>query len=528
MSMAYHSRGPVIGRRGAIATSSYLATEAGLKMLRDGGNAVDAILCAAAVLNVVEPMCSHLGGDAFMLYYSADTGAVTAVNGSGPAPRGLTPEHFAGRDAVPTDGFLSSTIPGQVALWDEALTRFGTVSPDQVLREAIYYAENGAPVSRDLANSIAGSAKRLAQFPSSAAVFLPAGAPLKRGQLLRQPHLAQTLQTLARDGFRAFYEGQPARCIADFWQANGGVIAYEDLAEYRARVLAPIQVTYRGLTVLEQPPVSQGHILLQSLGLVESFDLASYGPLAPETLHLCLEANKLAHADKNRYTTDPTFHAFPAGLLSPEYARERARLIDRARAAHFPPPPGEPPAPQDTTYLCCVDGQGNAVSYIQSVFHGFGCGVLAEGVGAVLNNRACGFSLDPQHVNFLQPGKKTVHTLNTYMVLRDGRPLIVGGTPGGDIQVQTNLQVLTGLIDHGLDPQQAVELPRWSRGDGYQVSLEERAPAECFEGLRERGHEVTTLGPYAQGGRAQVITIASDGILTAGSDPRCDGCALVF
>lgn len=528
MNLTYHSRGPVIGRRGAVATSNYLATEAGLKMLRDGGNAMDAILAAAAVLNVVEPMCSHLGGDAFLLYYQAASGTVTAINGSGPAPQGLRPELFPGRDTVPTDGFLSSTIPGQVGLWDEALRRFGTRRPAEILREAIYYAEQGAPVSRDLANSIRTSAPRLSQFPSTARVFLPGGRPLARGDVLRQPQLAETLQTVARDGYRAFYEGESARRIADFWQANGGVISYEDFAGYQPRVLEPIAVNYRGLRVCEQPPVSQGHILLQSLALVEAFDLASYGPLAAETLHVCLEANKLAHADKNRYTTDPSWHPFPRGLLAPEYARERVRLIDPARAAHFPPPAGEPPPAQDTTYLCCVDGQGNAVSYIQSVFHGFGCAVVAEGVGAVLNNRACGFSLDPQHVNYLQPGKKTVHTLNTYMVLEGDRPVIVGGTPGGDIQVQTNLQVLTALIDHGLDPQQAVELPRWSRGEGYQVSLEARAPAECFAGLRERGHEVIAVGPYAQGGRAQVITIDEQGVLTAGSDPRCDGCALVF
>lgn len=517
-----------MGRRGAIATSSYLASEAGVRMLRAGGNAADAILAAAAVLNVVEPMCSHLGGDAFMLYWDAAAGTITAINGSGPAPRGLTPEHFSGLSEVPPSGFLSSTIPGEVGLWDEAHSRFATRPLGEILGEAIFYAEEGAPVSRDLANNLAGSLAKLSPFPSTMAVFMPEGAPPRRGQVLRQPDLARTLKTLAAEGLRAFYEGETARHIADFWQAHGGVIAAEDLAAYHAVVREPIRTTYRGHMVYEQPPVSQGHILLQSLNLVETFDLAALGHLSPGALHLCLEANKLAHADKNRYATDPAWHRFPEGLLSKQYAAERAGLIDMGKAMAFPPAPGEPPPSQDTTYLCCVDGQGNAASYIQSTFHGFGCGIVAEGTGVILNNRGCGFSLDPAHVNYLQPGKKTVHTLNTYMVFRDGRPVIVGGTPGGDVQVQTNLQVITALLDHGRDPQQAVEDPRWSRGEGRSIALEARAPEETFAGLRERGHEVAEIGPYGQGGRAQVITIGEDGVLTAGSDPRCDGCAIVY
>lgn len=526
MSTDFTTRAPVSGRRGAIATSSYLATEAGMHMLRQGGTAMDAIISAAAVINVVEPMCSHLGGDAFLLYWDAHAQTLTAINGSGPAPLGLTPEHFSG--SIPVSGFLSSTVPGQVGLWDEAHGRFCSRSPAELLAQALYYAAEGCPVSRDLANNLAGGREKLAQFPSTAAVFLPGGEPLARGAVLRQPDLAQTLQTMADEGFRAFYEGETARRIADFWQAHGGVLSYADLASYRARVLAPLQTDYRGHTVYEQPPVSQGHILLQSLNLVEHFDLAAMGWLSAETLHVCLEANKLAHADKDRYTTDPAWSPFPGGLLSKQYAAERAQLIGLGRALDFPPPHGEPPHPRDTTYMCCVDGQGNAASYIQSIFHGWGCGVVAEGTGVLLNNRGCGFSLDPTHVNYLQPGKKTVHTLNTYMVFRDGRPQIVGGTPGGDIQVQTNLQVLTSLIDFGRDPQQAVEDPRWWRGEGRSVGLEDRAPEATFQGLSQRGHQVTAIPAYGQGGRAQVIVIGDEGVLTAGSDPRCDGCALAY
>ena len=526
MPTTFTTRPPVLGRRGAIATSNYLATEAGLHTLRRGGNAVDAIIAAAAVLNVVEPHCSQLGGDAFMLIWDAQEGKLTAINSSGAAPIGLRPELFDRQ--IPVSGFLSSTIPGQVAAWCEAMSRFGTISAARVLAEAIYYAEEGFAVSRDLADTLWGNVSKLAAFPSTMAVFMPEGRPPERGDVLRQPDLARTLRTLARSGFRAFYEGRIARRIAQFWQANGGVIAADDLAAHQAKVLDPLQTTYRGYTVYEQPPVSQGHILLQSLNLVETFDLAAMGHLSAEALHVCIEANKLAHADKDRYTTDPAWSPLPRGLLSKEYAADRAALIDPERAMEFPPTAGEPAAPEDTTYLCCVDGRGTAVSYIQSLFHGFGCGVVAEGPGGLLNNRGCGFSLDADHVNYLEPGKKTVHTLNTYMVFRDGRPVVVGGTPGGDIQVQTNLQVLTGLLDFGRDPQQAAEDPRWSRHEGRHVSLEARAPRATVEGLRARGHNVQTIGPYAQGGRAQAIRIADHGTLIAGSDPRCDGCALAY
>lgn len=528
MSTEFTTRAPVLGCRGALATSNYLATGAGLQVLRRGGNAVDAIIAAGAVLNVVEPGFSHLGGDAFMLVWEARGRKLTAINASGRAPAGLRPEHFAGLAQIPAEGFLCSTVPGQVSGWEEAHGRFGTLPPAELLAEAIHYAEEGFAVSRDTAGSIAAHAEKLGRFPISAAQFLPGGRPPRRGEVLCQPDLARTLRLLAREGFRAFYEGELARRLATFWQAHGGVLTEADLAAHRAQVLEPIHTTYRGLDVFEQPPVSQGHILLQSLNLVEAFDLRALGHLSPECLHLCLEANKLSHADKDRYTTDPDFTPFPQGLLSKEYAAERATLISPDRAAPYPPPFGQPPASADTTYLCCVDGVGNAVSYIQSVFYGFGCGIVAEGTGVVLNDRGVGFSLDPRHVNFLQPGKRTVHTLNTYMVLRDGRPVIVGGTPGGDVQVQTNLQVLVGLLDFDRDPQQAAEDPRWWRGEGTSVGLESRAPREAFAGLRARGHQVQRAGPYGQGGRVQVIRIGADGVLTAGSDPRCDGCALAF
>ena len=522
----FTTRAAVHGRRGAIGTSHYLATEAGMRILQAGGNCADATIAAAAVLNVVEPVASHLGGDAFAIHWDAGSAAPRAVNSSGVAPAGMHPGLFP--DGIPQRGFLVSTVPGEVTAWDKLLSAHGTMPPSRVLEDAIHYAGEGFPVSRGLAGAIAGSAEVLAQFPSSAAQFMPEGRPPAEGEVLRQPDLAATLTRMAAEGLREFYEGETARRIADFWAEHGGVLTAADLAAHRARDMQPISTSYRGHTVLEQPPVSQGHILLQALNIAETFGLAAMGFQSPEALHVCIEANKLSHADKDRYTTDPSFHPLPPGLLSKRYAEERAGLIRMDEAMGYPPPAGSPPAATDTTYLCCVDGTGNAISYIQSIFHGFGCGVVAEGTGVLLNDRGFGFSLDPAHVNYLQPGKKTVHTLNTYMVLSEGRPVIVGGTPGGDVQVQTNLQVLTGLLDFGRGPQQAAEDPRWTRGGGRNISLESRFPKGTVDGLRALGHEVSMLAPYGQGGRVQIIRIGEGGVLSAGSDPRCDGCALAF
>lgn len=515
------------GRRGAIATSHYLATEAGLATLRAGGNAADAIVSAAAVLNVVEPMNSHLGGDAFALYWDARTETLCAMNSSGAAPAALRPEMFEG-EAIPRAGYLSSTVPGQVAAWEMLLDRFASRSAAELLGQAIHYAEEGFPVSRTVADSLRQNADMLARFPSSASALLPDGRPLHEGEILRQPDLAGTLHRLAETGLRDFYEGQTARLIADAWQAGGGALAATDLAAHRAELLEPLQADYRGYTVAETPPVSQGHILLQSLQMVEYMDLAALGHMSPEAMHVCIEANKLAHADKDRYTTDPSFSPLPGGLLAPDYAAQRTVLIRLDQAMDFPPPAGRPSAGTDTTYLCAVDGQGNAVSYIQSIFHAFGCGVVADGTGVLLNNRGCGFSLDPQHVNFLQPGKRPVHTLNCWMLLFDGRPQLVGGSPGGDVQVQTNLQVITGLVDFKRNPQQAAEDPRWTRGEGRLLSIESRVCSRAIERLQALSHQVTTTGPWGHGGRVQLIGIGDRGLLTAGSDPRCDGCALVF
>jgi gamma-glutamyltranspeptidase/glutathione hydrolase len=521
------SRPNMLGQRGAVATSHYLGTEAGLATLRAGGNAADAIISAAAVLNVIEPMDSHLGGDMFALYWDAQTETLHAINSSGAAPDDLQPELFRG-DVMPNTGYLCSTVPGQIAGWELLFDRFGSRDIAELLDQAIYYAEEGFPVGRMLAQSLAQNARLLARFPSSAEAFLPDGRPFREGEILRQPDLARTLRRLADAGLRDFYEGELAQLIVDAWQSGGGVLKSSDLAGHRAELLEPLQTSYRGYTVAETPPVSQGHILLQSLQMVEHMDLTAMGHLSPEAMHVCIEANKLAHADKNRYTTDPRFSPFPTGLLSTSYAAERAVLIRPDQAADFPPAPGCPPGGTDTTYLCAVDAQGNAVSYIQSVFNEFGCGVVADGTGVLLNNRGSGFSLDPMHVNFLQPGKRTVHTLNCWMLLRNGKPVVLGGSPGADVQVQTNLQLITGLIDFSRSPQQAAEDPRWTRGEERSVSIESRVGKCAIEGLQTRGHQVTAVGPWGHNGRVQLIQIEENGILTAGSDPRCDGCALVF
>ena len=513
------------GQRGAVATSQPLASGAGVAALRAGGNAIDAAIAAAAVLAVVEPAASHLGGDLFVVLYSAAEQRSWALNGSGNAPRAATSEKFP--DGIPERGPMPVAVPGAVHGWCEASRRWGRLPLVDCLRDAIELARDGFGIGPGIARELETQRALLSSYPYSREQFL--AGPTHTGAALRQPGLARTLEAIAVNGVAGFYEGEVAREIARSVREQGGVLDEQDLAEHASIVREPIQSTYRDVTVLEQPPVSQGHILLQELNIAEQFDLTAMGPLSADALHILIESKKLAFADRHRYLGDPDRADVPMEwLLSKEYAAQRADEIDMARANPQFQAGERHSYGTDTTYLATADAEGNAVSWIQSVFARFGSGVVAGHTGVLLNNRMCGFTLEPGHPNDLAPGKKPAHTLNAFLLLRDGAPYIIGGTPGADYQVQTNLQVITHLLDHGMTIAEANDAPWWASEQANSVVMEGRMPEAAIADLRARGHEIRLTGGWQGGRTVQLIERRPDGTLLAASDLRAQGHAAVW
>jgi gamma-glutamyltranspeptidase/glutathione hydrolase len=535
MSMEQH-RGIVVAKRGLVAASQPLAAAAGLRMLMDGGSFADAAIATSAVLCVTEPHASHLGGDAFLIVYEAATGKTYAFNGSGKAPQAATAERFG--PAIPTRGVLSVAVPGLVDVWHEFHQRWGRLPLAKALEPAISYAEQGYPVGFRTARVFRDSQALWQEFPDTLQALTGQDRPPQVGQTIRQPALAKTLALIADSGREAFYEGKLAEAIARFCRQRGGLLSYEDLANHRTWVGEPIRTSYRGHTVHGQPPVSQGLLLLEELNLVEGFDLAQMGPLSADAIHVMVEAKKLAFTDRARFLGDPDFVSVSVEkLLDKSYAARRREEIRMERAS-FPQSCSE--TAHDTTYFCVMDGDGNAVSFIQSVFWGYGSGVVVEDTGILLNNRLSGFSLDRKSPNFLLPGKKPLHTLNAWLITQqtvDGENVAyVGGTPGADWQVQTSLQVICNLLDFGMNPQQALEAPRWAHGPSVAengpanlLQIENRVDKAVIESLRRRGHEVAPIGSWAHGSACQLIARdAQTGALLGASDPRCDGEAVGF
>ena len=390
-----------------------------------------------------------------------------------------------------------------------------------LLQPAIGYARDGFPVSRELYRVLRGAEGLFQKYTGLADALYPDGAPPAFGSTLRQPKLASALDAIADGGRAAFYESPIAGRIAAGIQAAGGYMTADDLAQHAPDVLEPLSIDYRGDTVYETPPNSQGLILLEELNIVEGFDVAAMGHLSPDATHTMIEAKKLAFEDRQRYAGDQSVTGFdPARLLSKDHAAARRKEIDPAHAAASK----VPAASTDTTSFVVADGAGNVCSFIQSIFAAFGSAVCIDGI--IMNNRMTGFSLEPGHPNVLAPGKRTMHTLNTYLVFRDGRPYLVGNTPGGDYQVQTNLQVITGILDFGLDPQAAIDAPRW--GDAPEgLLIEDDMPQETQRELARRGHDVSPVPRQtAPMGRAQAIVIdPQSGAFIAGSDSRGEGSA---
>jgi gamma-glutamyltranspeptidase/glutathione hydrolase len=508
---------------GIICTSDYRASLSGIQMLDRGGNCIDAAIAAAAVLNVVEPYNSHLGGDAFMLYWSAADNKVTALNGSGAAPATAQLEYFT--DGIPVRGIRAATVPGQVHAWLTAHGRWGKTPLATVLEPAVALAQDGCEVSATLANALAQATDcyEMAGFRQQ---FLPDGRLPAVGQLIRQPNIARALKLLAQDGIDAYYHGPIAKALVELSRKLGNWFEPQDLAAHRTSVEQPIAYDYRDWRVLEQPSPSQGIIVLQCLALARELSIQHLAFDDPDRVHLMIEILKACYADRLRWWADPRFTELPIRrMLSDDYLADRARLIDRDHARQYEA--GDLAAGRDTTYFAVADADGNALSYIQSIFHGFGCGVVEPTYGVLLNNRMNGFCLAKGHPNALHPGKRPVHTLNTYMVLKDRAPVLVGGTPGGPSQVQWNFQVLSDILDLGMSVDRAAAAPRWAWSDRLQVAIESDFGDALLSSLRRRGHVLQITPPLGVGGRVQLIHLDSQkGIRTGARDPRVTGAVL--
>jgi gamma-glutamyltranspeptidase/glutathione hydrolase len=515
------TRPTVRAANGLVASGHHLATSAGLDALRGGGNAADAAIAAAAVCAVVMPHRTSIGGDMFALIYDARSRDVTAYNGSGAAPRTLEPESFG--TAFPAYGASVATVPGLIAGFADLLADHGRLGLDRALAPAIGYAENGFPVSDVLARAIAEEGERLAHDEEAGRVFVPRGRWPHAGEMLQQPDLAASLRAIASDGADAFYRGELAERFATAIKSIGGSIDRADLGAHRTDRPEPLAIEYRGLRVVGQPPVSQGHILLEELAIAEGIDVRSLEWGSAELIHLMSEIKKLAFADRDAHAGDPSRVDFDARrLLDAEFVASRRRAVNSKASEHSEA--GSLMTPADTTYLAVVDRDGNAVSLIESVFSAFGAATVVPGTGILLNNRLTGFSLDPRSPNALVPGKRPVHTLNTVIALDGLMPRFVFGTPGRHAQVQTNFQLAVGLIDFGMDVQQAIEEPRWYHESGRALKMERRYPEAVRRAVAAKGHDVTVIGDWDElTGGAQAIAIEPNGSFAGGADPRREG-----
>lgn len=525
-------RPDVIGREAAVVSDHVLASAAGAAVLRRGGNAVDAAITMAGVLAVARPHMNGVGGDAFLLIREARTGRVYALNGSGRAGARATPALFAQRNlrAVPQSGILSISVPGAVRAWQDALERFGTITLAEALGPAIEYADKGLPVSTRLSLDIAAEQRKVSADTALARVFLANGKAPEPGTILIQRDLAGTLRAIAAGGADALYTGALASRIADFMKREDGLLAAEDLRRHTSTWQEPISTTYLGKTVLAFPPNTQGAAFLQMLNIAEAVDLAGMERNSAAYIHTLAEASKLAYADRDRFIADPEFTKVPLDrLLSKDYARELAQRIRRDTVIAADGGVEVRDGNGDTIFLAVVDKDGNAVSLIQSLFASFGSGRMVPGTGIVLHNRGALFSLESGHPNVVAPGKRPFHTLSPAMALNADRSLaVVFGTPGGDGQPQTLIQILNNVLRFGMTPQQAVEAARWRVFARTRLGVEPGVTEAVRAELTRRGHAVTVQEPSADFGGAQMIVIHSSGARMSGADPRREAYAIAW
>ena len=523
---------PVAGRstvyapHGMVATSQPLASSAALGVLRDGGNAFDAAVAASAVLSLVEPHMTGLGGDLFALFWSADEGRLVGLDASGRAGADMTPERIRadGFEDVPYQGPGSVTVPGAIAGWAALNERYGALPLARVLAPAIALAEEGFPLSPIIARQWAAEEDLLSEDPGATATYLPGGSAPAAGEWFTNPDLARSLRLVAEQGPDAMYGGELGRRIVEGLRPMGGYLTLDDLAAMEVEWVEPISTDYRGWTVWELPPAGQGVAALQMLELLEPYDLAAMGHNSAEYLHHLIEAKKIAFADLAHVADRDHLEVTPDRLLDPAYLEERRALLDADRAGEQPEP-GEFATSTETVYLAVADAEGNMVSFIHSIYEYFGSGVVIPGTGFVLQNRGAGFTLEDGHPNQVAPGKRPFHTLIPGFLTRDGQPVAAFGVMGGSMQPQGHVQVVANLVDFGMDPQAAIDAARFRHRGGLRVAIENVTP-----GLRSRleamGHEITEWESVAFGG-GQLVMRLNRGWAGA-SDARKDGLAVGY
>lgn len=555
-------RPTVMTMNGMVTSGHPLASEVGLRVLQDGGNAIDAAIAAWFVQGQVEPGSTGLGGDMFILFYDAKTKQVKFINGSGPAPMAATADFYRSKGGMPREGALSVQVPGAVGGAVYAVETYGTRPLAEVLAPAIQIAEEGFPITDGLARSLEGATEKLSQFPSTKKIWFKDGRPIKAGEVLVNKDLAQTFRAIASQGAEAFYRGDIAKRSIAYLKANEGIHEASDWAAFQAHEDAPIKISYRGIDVYECPPNSQGHVMLQALNILEGFNLRYMGHNSAPYLHVITEALKLSFADRNRYNGDPrVVPPIPmAQLLSKEYAAARRALIDPQRAFEGEPPAGDPrrvrasdsaqayasprPVPETvnpwnedevlnlTTYLNVVDKDRNVVSITSSLLSGFGSGMVVDGAGYLLNNRMAYFWLEPDNVNVLAPGKRVRQTINPALALKDGKPYLVFGTPGADTQPQTQLQFFLNVVDFGMGVQQALEQPAvisTSFASSYYphevagtLLTPTALPDHVQQGLAALGHKLDLRNSRGVGSNKAIMIHPETNVLMGGVSPTGD------
>ena len=527
-------RVPVVAANGIVATGQALAAQAGLHVLRRGGNAVDAAVATAVTLTVVEPTSNGIGGDAFALVW--DGSRLHGLNGSGRAPAALTPAvvRRAGHSTMPAQGWLPVTVPGAPRAWRDLHAQWGRLPFEALFEDAIHYAEHGFPLSPVLARSWRGAVRAYGsntspEFAGWLPAFAPAGFEPRTGAFWRSPAHARTLREIAESRAESFYRGPLAEKITAFAAETGGTLTLADLAGHTSTWVEPLRTNYRGYDVWEIPPNGQGITALIALNILEGFDLARSPRDSSASLHLQIEAIKLAFADARCYVGDPKHQVEPAdalcaGLLDKAYAGERRALIGEQAVLH---PPGDP-LRGGTVYLSTADRDGLMVSMIQSNYMGFGSGIVVPDTGIALHNRGNGFTLEEGHPNQLAPGKRPFHTIIPGFLSKDGEAVGPFGVMGGHMQPQGHVQMVVNMVDYGMHPQASLDAPRWFWQEGLGVDLEMSTPAHVVRGLQDRGHAVTIAPEPGRFGRGQSILRLPSGAYAAGSDARTDGAALGF